>query len=310
MNEWFPASINLPYKIGPIKLFSCRFNAVMPVDYFTAWPTYPECEQKIIDATEKYPLAVCQSQPLSKIPPRLRFANGRIWYVPATYRHQIVDTTGSFSSYLERLTAKTRSSIQRKVRKFRNRFGDGAVFETFRTVTELGRFYDRARKLSTLTYQERKLGTGLPASDLFVKNMTELAEADSVRAFLLTVDGRDISYLYSPGHDGVLFYSFLGYDPDFAEWSPGTVLQYLALESIFNEGCFRRFDFEEGEGQHKSTFATDNLLCGDLFVFRLAPWPSVAVLAHWGFLAAIRSGSAALRNLGLHRGFKRLLRGQ
>jgi hypothetical protein len=310
MSQWRPVSISLPYKIGPMKLFSCRFNAVMPVDYFAAWPEYPECEQKIIDATEKHPLAVCRSQPLSTIPPRLRFANGRIWYVPATYRHQIVNITGTFSTYLERLTGKTRSSIQRKVKKFRNHFGDGAVFETFRSVTELDRFYDRARKLSSLTYQERVLGAGLPATELFVKNMTELAQADSVRAYLLTVDGRDIAYLYSPGHDGVLFYNFLGYDPDFAEWSPGTVLQYLAFESIFNEGRFRCFDFEEGEGQHKSTFATDAVLCGDLFVFRLAPWPSAVVVAHWGFLAAVRSASAALRNLGLHQRFKRLLRAQ
>ena len=42
--------------------------------------------------------------------------------------------------------------------------------------------------------------------------------------------------------------------------SPGTVLQYLALESIFDEKVNSYFDFGEGEGDHKKMFATNFIL--------------------------------------------------
>jgi CelD/BcsL family acetyltransferase involved in cellulose biosynthesis len=308
MYEWRPSRLSLSYRIGPLTLFSWRFSGVTPRDYFTAWPAYPDCEQKILGAAAGLPVAVFRSQPLSVAVPRLRFANARIWYIPCIYRHQLIQISGDFGAYLKRLSKKSRSTLQRKVKKFRDHFEQRFAFEVFRSTDELRRFHSRALKLSELTYQARVLGSGLPATEDFLSSMDALGSADSVRAFLLAVDGHDVAYLYCPAHEGILFYSFLGYDPEFAEWSPGTVLQYLALQTIFDEACFRWFDFEEGEGQHKATFATHSIPCCDLFVFRPTIGRCLAVMAHWALMEATRIGIAAQKTLHLHRALRRLLR--
>ena len=68
--------------------------------------------------------------------------------------------------------------------------------------------------------------------------------------------------------DNVLQYASLGYDPDYRPWSPGTVLQYCALESLFAEERFKTFDFGAGAAPHKTFFATSSVRCADIYYFR------------------------------------------
>ncbi len=82
-----------------------------------------------------------------------------------------------------------------------------------------------------------------------------MASTDSVRAYVLFLHGKAVAYLCCPVVNGVLLYSYLGYDPKHADLSPGTVLQYLVFESLFEEKRFRAFDFTEGQGEHKSSSA-------------------------------------------------------
>jgi CelD/BcsL family acetyltransferase involved in cellulose biosynthesis len=82
--------------------------------------------------------------------------------------------------------------------------------------------------------------------------MRALARRDQMRGWLLFVDARPISYLYAPAEGDTLIYAYLGYDPEFADLSPGTVLQLEAMRQLMDEDGFRLFDFTEGEGQHKT----------------------------------------------------------
>ncbi len=51
-------------------------------------------------------------------------------------------------------------------------------------------------------------------------------------------------------------------------FSVGTVLQWLALEHLFEENTFRFFDFTEGQSEHKKLFATHNVQCANVFFLR------------------------------------------
>src|SRR3546814_15482444 len=82
--------------------------------------------------------------------------------------------------------------------------------------------------------------------------MLAAAAADEVRAWLLFVDGLPIAYLYCPAEGDTLRYDYLGHDPEWSDWSAGSVLQVEAMRDLFAERRFARFDFTEGEGQHRS----------------------------------------------------------
>jgi CelD/BcsL family acetyltransferase involved in cellulose biosynthesis len=72
--------------------------------------------------------------------------------------------------------------------------------------------------------------------------------------------------------------TYRGYDPDYLRLSVGTVLQWLAVESLFAEKRFRYFDFTEGESEHKRLFSTGHLDCANVALLR--PTLANRMLAH------------------------------
>jgi hypothetical protein len=151
-------------------------------------------------------------------------------YVQARYPRYYVDLQGTFDEY---------STVRRKLRAFASLSGGQIDVRRYRTVEEVADFHQRARELSTRTYQERVLDVGLPAGDDFREALLARAAADQVRAWLLMHAGAAVSYLYLHEQDGNLVYAYVGYDPEYAQHSVGTVLQWLALEDLFAEGRFR-----------------------------------------------------------------------
>ena len=189
-------------------------------------------------------------------------------YVQLQYRHCIIDFRSSFEDYQKKFSSKTRSTINRKVRKYAEHSGGTLSWKTYRTVEELREFLPLAREVAKKTYQEKLLDAGIPESEWFVRGMESLAAQDQVRAYILFDRERPVSYLYCPLDDGTLIYAYLGYDSDYMKLSVGTVLQWLAVEQMFGEGCFRYFDFTEGESDHKRLFATHEMLCANVLFLR------------------------------------------
>jgi CelD/BcsL family acetyltransferase involved in cellulose biosynthesis len=141
-----------------------------------------------------------------------------------------------------------------------------------------------------------------------VRFRQELGQFTDARGYLLFHAEKPIAYIFCPAQDGNLLYQFLGHDPEYERWSPGTVLQYLALESLFAEGRFRTFDFTEGEGAHKEFFANRSVLCADIYYFRKSPKNYLIVGLHAGLYAASRGATRLLDRLGLKARIKKLIR--
>ena len=200
--------------------------------------------------------------------PALASASGLKPFVRQHYVRHYARLDLGFDAYLARFSAKSRSTLKRKAKRLAERSGGTLDLRTYRTPEEVERFHAEAGALSARTYQERLLDAGLPQGPEAIEAMRGLARHDRVRAWLLFVDCRPASYLYAPAEGDTLLYAFLGYDPDFAEYSPGTVLQLEAMRQLMAESRFRLFDFTEGEGQHKRQFATDGVECVDLLLVR------------------------------------------
>jgi CelD/BcsL family acetyltransferase involved in cellulose biosynthesis len=278
------------------------------------------------------PLAVIELEPGATLPPNWRDiaplgeAEGYLirglpiesarglddgaWYVRTlrTYPRHLVDLTTGYDAYMAKFSAKTRSTLKRKLRKFQDLSGGTLHWERFRTKEELAAFLPRARELSAKTYQERLLDAGLPQDAAFTAEAYDLASRGAVYAYLLYLSGRPISYLYLPVERGRVIYAYLGYDPEVAEHSPGTVLQLLAMEHLFAEPGLTVFDFTEGAGQHKQLFATHAIECADVLL--LKPMSPALTLArtHALFSRAETVLSATLDRVGLKKRIKQLIR--
>ena len=204
-----------------------------------------------------------------------------------TYARHFVDMAGGFASYMDRFSSKTRATLRRKRRKLMADIGGTATFREFRTPAEMDAFRDLAMPLSQRTYQARSLDAGLPAGSAAHEQRRRLAAQDRVRAFLLCRDERAVSYLYLPIDGDTVQYAYLGYDPEFARFSPGTVLQLEAMERLFAEDRYRHFDFTEGDGAHKAMFGTHSVECASLFLLR-------RTMAHRALLGGVDTFDAAI----------------
>ena len=231
-------------------------------------------------------------------------AGGMIAFVRQRYTRYYADLAAGFDAWWEGLSGNTRSGFKRKLK----RIGTPDV-RGYRTPEELEAFHAIARGIAERTYQERLLGMGLPDDGEFVAGMLAQAAAGTVRAWLLFVEERPVAYLYCPVQAGTVIYEYVGHDPACNDLSPGTVLQLEAMRDLFAEGSFRRFDFTEGEGQHKRSMATGGIECVDLLLLRPTMANRVVVAALAGFDRAVELAKAGVTGIGLQDWAKKVRRG-
>lgn len=233
---------------------------------------------------------------------------GMIAFVRQHYTRHHVDFRIGLQMYEASLSANTRSSMRRKARRVMAVSNGVLDIRRFRTPDDMTKFHDVARRISLRTYQEKLLGGGLPVDKVFLQQMYSGAAADSVRAWLLFIAGEPAAYLYCSIQNGLVRYDYVGHDPAFNDLSPGAVLQLEALRDLFAEGRYTRFDFTEGDGQHKRQFATGGVPCIDMLLLRASLVNRVTTAALGGFDRSIALGKRATHQLGLQKLAKRLRR--
>lgn len=287
----------LKFQIGARTLAAIRRDLVrVPLDLDAAvagrMPDLPVLDR----AADGY---LVTSLPLAQRAVLVRTAPGMIAFTRQTYTRRYADLTGGFDAYLEGLSGNTRSGIKRKAKKVASASGGQLDIRRFTRPEELRDFHDVARMLALTTYQEKLMGAGLPDTPDFVQRMYAMAAEGQVRAWLLYVDGAPAAYLYCPIHDGTVIYEFVGQDPRFNDLSVGAVLQVEALRDLFGERGLKRFDFTEGDGQHKRQFATGGVECCDVLLLRATVANRLAIAALRGFDGAVSLAKGAVGRLGL-----------
>lgn len=306
--RWEPAPFVLSYRIGEITLFRKEFRGLTLRQHFFDLTDDPGEPRPPFDRlAADIDVIVTRSHPIREAVPEVTALNGILRYVIAQYTRFHTDLSGDLETYLAKFSAKSRSTLRRKVRRFVE-LGEGCAMRGYTRADEMKEFHQHARQVSILTYQEKLLDAGIPPGPEFLAELTRMASADSVRAYVLFLYGTPIAYLCCPAANGVLLYKYLGYDPRHSEMSPGTVLQYLVFESLFEEKRFRAFDFTEGQGEHKRFFATQSTTCADICYFRAGFTAQFWVRLHRAFDGTSVAVAAALDRMGLKSRLKRFLR--
>lgn len=225
------------------------------------------------------------------------------------YARHYIDMALGFDGYMAQFSSKTRATLKRKMRKLADADGGTLDIRSYHRPDQLDAFFAAALPLSEQTYQARLLDAGLPGHAAFRAETAALAEADTLRAWILFLQGKPVAYLYLPVVDNVLIYAYLGYDQAQAQLSPGTVLQMHALEELFAEARFRYFDFTEGDGAHKALFGTHEVRCATVFLLKPSLTNRALLAGHRAFNAAVEGTGIWLDRIGAKARIRKLLRG-
>lgn len=309
MNDWQLHHVTFKFQLSDWTLFSASLPMQIRVESLGHGFEPVECPLPPAtlpgEGSQGYSI---RNLPIAAEQPVLTKMGDYLRYIPLQYPHCYIDLNWSFEQYLEKFSSKTRSTIQRKIRKFKQHCGDELNWKTYSAPSDIAEFFQSAREVSKLTYQERLLDVGLPDSETFFQDAVALAAEGRVRAYILFHGERPVSYLYCPEKDGVLAYAYLGYDPQYQNLSVGTILQWLAIEQIFGERKFRFFDFTEGLSNHKQLFASHQRLCANVFFVRCTMGNALLIRSHMLMNSISKGLGETLERHGLKTKVKKLLR--
>ncbi len=80
-------------------------------------------------------------------------------------------------------------------------------------------------------------------SDFFIRQAEQLAAWGHLELAFLHCGARPIAFIYGQNAKGVFHSAKIGYDPQFARFSPGQLLRYLLLERFYSEPGRAAIDF-------------------------------------------------------------------
>lgn len=309
-HTWVPKQTQLSLMLGEVHLFSVTLPSLVLDAHFTELDDDPNVPRPPLEKLGPgVETVVIPAHPVGCELPRFSLLPRTIRYVPTQYSRHFIELKGSFADYLAGFWGKARSTLVRKVRKFSESSGTGICWREYRGTAEIPEFHRVALEVARKSWQAKRLpGWGVRDDTEFRRELADLSARDAVRGYILFHREKPIAYLYCPTRDDIIFYCYVGYDPEFESWSPGIVLLYLVLEDLFKEGRFRLFDLCEGAGQHKELFSTGRVACADIYYFRRTLPNGLFLILHSGFHILSRNVVATFRILGLKGRVKKFFR--
>ena len=302
--------VTFKYQLSDLTLFSVsRWMQVRATRLFEHTSTADELGYPPVGELKELSQGfVFRSLPIAEQLNTISRTKNYIRYVPLQYQHCYINLRLTFEDYKSKFSSKTRSTINRKIRKYYEYCGGSISWKTYKSTEEMREFFWHARDVSIKTYQEKLLNVGIPDSEDFIRQAESLASKQRVRAYILFDGERPVSYLYCPVYEGVLIYAYVGYDPDYMRLSVGTVLQWLVLEQLFNEGRYQYFDFTEGQSEHKRLFATHQQFCANVFFMKKTFSNALLIYSHMLMEYFSKWLGVTMDRLGLKTKIKRFLR--
>jgi hypothetical protein len=228
--------------------------------------------------------------------------------VESRFPRYFVQIKGTFDQYLTHFGGKARKNLLRSVRACGQPNGAGLDVREYRDERQVSEFHRVAAGISRLTYQHRLVGAGLPDTPEFLSALSAVAKAGRVRGYVLFVAGQPVAFAFCTVTGSTIHYDVIGYDPTYAQLSPGTVLLFEIMHRVFDEGLFDLFDFGPGDAQYKRSFSTCSRRCANILYLKPTAHNAAFVVAHLFVESLSSTAGALLARLGLKRKVKKLFR--
>ena len=160
-----------------------------------------------------------------------------------------IDLLGTWDEYLALLNKKDRHELRRKIRRM-----DSQTERKWYSVTEPAEVKERLGEFITLMRQSRadKDEFMTPGREQFFYNITQrMAEMGQLQLYFLDMDGSTVatSLCFDYGGSRLLYNS--GYDPEYAYYSVGLILNAMCLKDAIEQGL-TYFDFLRGPEPYKA----------------------------------------------------------
>ncbi len=157
-------------------------------------------------------------------------------------------------------------------------------------------------------YQWRLLDLGLRDAASLTARLTLAAERGWMCCYISYCRTVPVAFMLGYLYRGVYHYTDVGYDPDWAGWSVGSILQMEAMRDLLaREDRPDRFDFSTGHGSHKARFGNVSRRETNLLLLRRSLCNGWLVRLHTATAAIDRRAATVVDALGVKAWLKRWL---
>ena len=165
---------------------------------------------------------------------------------------------------LNGLSQSLRYELKHKTKRIEADFAS-VVVKCFEKPDELDILIRDVESIAAKSYQ-RSIGVGFHNSEPMRQRLLFEAKKGWLLAYVLYVENVPRAFWIGTLYDDVFYGQFIGFDEEFSDHSPGTVLQAKGLEDI----CARQvrgIDFGPGDAQYKARFGSTCHEEASLFLF-------------------------------------------
>lgn len=132
--------------------------------------------------------------------------------------------------------------------------------------SEIDRIIKTAVSISEKTYKNG-LGVGVK-NDLITRSIiSKDVLLGRFRAYILMVGDTPIAFEYGVFYHNVFFPEYIGYDPLFSKYSPGTILFLKVMESLILTSQVKTIDYGFGPADYKIRFGSNYWTEASLYLF-------------------------------------------
>ena len=111
--------------------------------------------------------------------------------------------------------------------------------------------------MSRKTYQATLLALGIRDDPATSSRLSHSAEQGWLRSYILYCENVPCAFMLGFQYGGCYYYDDVGYDPAYAKWSVGSVLQLKVIEDILDSPHpLKHFDFRPGSARIRGASET------------------------------------------------------
>jgi CelD/BcsL family acetyltransferase involved in cellulose biosynthesis len=211
-----------------------------------------------------------------------------ICHVSSENRANYLDLPESFDQYAKRFSSKRRANLTRLVNRAELRIWRATA------PSEVPEFLRASSAIARRSWQ--RADPSLPAHTAeWASYLMGLAGHRLLRGYVLYRGDAACSYILGYQFGDEYHYSLIGYDPQFASLSPGTVLLYHAIRDLIDGGGPRRIERGIGNFAYKRDFGNAQRAMVGVLLLRKTPRNWVSCLTHRSFRSLVKAARWGLR---------------
>lgn len=198
--------------------------------------------------------------------------------------------------------------FRRVAKKLSNEFPGQIRVDRFKVLADLDRTLAVVEEIATKTWQREASRIGFSIKDAALLDVLKTEAAGShLRVYTLYLGSKPCAFWIGAVYQRTFFSDFLGYDPGYSHYSPGTYLLSQIMEELCSEGV-DEIDFGFSDEEYKKRFG--NITWEDASVHLFAPSPKGLTLSVMKLIAVLphETARAFLKRTNLYQRTKMVWR--